>query len=145
MEWLENAAGNVRDRLLIRLLSRIGCRISEALALSVDDIDFAVKTVTILHLKSRLKLSCPRCNARLSRSDSFCAACGAKVEEALVRDKEHRRLRTLHLGEDTLRMPRDYVSHGGPVTKDGRRLIFGINRHRAWQVVKTCAEKGRSV
>jgi len=25
--------------------------------------------------------------------------------------------------------------------RDGKRVIFGINRHRAWQVVKECAEK----
>ena len=25
--------------------------------------------------------------------------------------------------------------------RDGKKLIFGINRHRAWQIVKDCAEK----
>ena len=51
---VENAATCVRDRLLSRLLVRLGCRISEALALEVKDIDFARATVTIEHLKSRL-------------------------------------------------------------------------------------------
>ena len=37
---LENAATNLRDMLLIRLLFHLGCRISEALALEVRDIDF---------------------------------------------------------------------------------------------------------
>jgi len=37
---LEKAATNMRDKLLISLLFRLGCRISEALAISVDDIDF---------------------------------------------------------------------------------------------------------
>jgi len=36
---LENCPTNLRDRLLIRLLFRLGCRISEALRLKVDDID----------------------------------------------------------------------------------------------------------
>jgi len=27
------------------------------------------------------------------------------------------------------------------VTRGGRRLIFGFNRHRAWQIVRECAEK----
>ena len=36
---LEKAATNLRDRLLIRLLSHLGCRISEAIALTVDDIN----------------------------------------------------------------------------------------------------------
>ena len=37
---MEKAAKCFRDRLLIRLLFRLGCRISEALALKVEDIDF---------------------------------------------------------------------------------------------------------
>lgn len=60
-EQLENAATCLRDRLLIRILSRLGCRISEALALRVDDIDFIQGSVTVEHLKSRIKVSCPRC------------------------------------------------------------------------------------
>lgn len=59
VEQLEKAATCLRDKLLIRLLFRIGCRISEALALRVEDIDFARGTVTIQHLKARLKFSCP--------------------------------------------------------------------------------------
>jgi len=27
------------------------------------------------------------------------------------------------------------------VIRNGKRLIFGINRHRAWQIVKKCAER----
>jgi integrase/recombinase XerD len=40
MKLLELSATNPRDRLLIRLLSRLGCRITEALAISVEDVDF---------------------------------------------------------------------------------------------------------
>jgi integrase/recombinase XerD len=38
-------------------------------------------------------------------------------------------------------MLREYVERGGPVLKNGKRLLFGINRHRAWQIVKECAER----
>ena len=51
-EQLENAAACLRDRLLIRILARLGCRISEALALRIEDIDFEQGTVTIQHLKN---------------------------------------------------------------------------------------------
>jgi len=47
VEKLEEAAQYWRDRLLIRVLFRLGCRISEALALEVKDIDFNVGNVTI--------------------------------------------------------------------------------------------------
>ncbi len=44
---MENAATNLRDRLLIRLLSHLGCRITEALTIGVEDIDFHhVSTIT---------------------------------------------------------------------------------------------------
>lgn len=35
----------------------------------------------------------------------------------------------------------EYVQRGGPEIIQGKKLIFGINRHRAWQIVKECAEK----
>ena len=53
----------------------------------------------------------------------------------------HRRQRVLPIDSKTLSMIREYIRRGGPVIKDGKRLIFGINRHRAWQIVKECAEK----
>lgn len=46
IDLLEKAATNLRDRLLVRLLARLGCRISEALALKVEDIDFEQGAVT---------------------------------------------------------------------------------------------------
>jgi len=79
---IEKAASNLRDKILIRLLFHLGCRISEALALKVEDIDFTRGTVTILHLKRRLKLSCTNCGATLGMSHSFCPKCGVKVNEA---------------------------------------------------------------
>jgi integrase/recombinase XerD len=138
---MENAATNMRDKLLIKLLFHLGRRISEALSLSVEDIDFAQGTVTIEHLKSRMKLTCPQCGARLGKSHSFCPKCGIRVKEAVARKQEHRRMRTLPLDSDTLGMLRDYIKRGGPVKREGKTLLFGINRHRAWQIVRECAEK----
>jgi integrase/recombinase XerD len=80
IDLMEQAATNVRDRLLIRLLFHVGCRISEALSLTVDDVDFDAGTVRIQHLKTRLRLNCSHCGARLSRSHSFCAKCGVRIE-----------------------------------------------------------------
>jgi integrase/recombinase XerD len=140
-EQLEDAATCLRDKLLIRLLARLGCRVSEALALTVDDIDLSQGTVTIEHLKSRLKLSCPKCGSRLGKSHTFCPKCGMRVEKAIAKEQEHRRVRTLPLDNDTLEMLRDYIKRGGPVPQNGQMLIFGINRHRAWQVIRECAER----
>jgi len=80
---MEKAASNLRDKLLIRTLFHLGCRISEALAIKVEDIDFTQGTVTIVHLKRRVKLSCSHCGARLSVSHSFCPKCGVRINEAI--------------------------------------------------------------
>ena len=138
---LEGAATNLRDRLLIRLLFHLGCRVSEALSLKVEDINFTQATVTIQHLKTRINLACPQCGARLGKNHSFCPKCGAKVEKAVAQEQQHRRMRTLPIDKGTLEMLRDYIRRGGPVSRNGKRLLFDINRHRAWQVIKECAER----
>ena len=119
LKQLEEEATCLRDRLLIRLLAMLGCRISEALALKVEDIDTVQGTVTIEHLKSRLKLSCPQCRARLGRSHAFCPGCGARVEITLTQQLEHRRMRTLPIDDDSLGMLKDYICRGGPVFQKG--------------------------
>ncbi len=141
IEKLEVSACNQRDRLLIRLLSKLGCRISEALAISVDDIDFKEHLVTIQHLKTRLRLDCPFCDARLSASHVFCPRCGLKVEAAVAQSREHRRIRTLPLDNETLEILKEYVEQGGNVLRNGKRLLFGISRHQAWRIVKDCAQR----
>lgn len=135
---MEEAAEYLRDRLLIRVLFRLGCRISEALALKVNDIDFTSDTVTIKHLKVRINLSCPECNIRLSRSHRFCPGCGVKVQKAVTEERERRRVRTLPVDEGTLDMLRDYIDRGGPVGASG--FLFGITRGHAWKIVNECAE-----
>lgn len=138
---MEQTATNLRDRLLIRLLFHLGCRISEALAVTVEDTDLANGTVTIQHLKTRLNLSCPKCNTKLGKSHTFCPKCGVEVKEAVTKELEHRRVRTLPLDRNTLGMLHGYIKRGGPVKREDKNLIFGINRHRAWQIIKECAEK----
>jgi len=138
---LVKAAANLRDILLIRLLFRLGCRVSEALALTPDDIDFDRGSVTIMHLKSRTKLSCPGCGARLGIGHAFCSRCGSKIEKVLTQQQEHRRQRVLPLDSSTLSLLREYIRRGGPVIRDNKKLLFGINRHRAWQIVRECSEK----
>lgn len=137
---LMSVAIYLRDKLLIMLLFRLGCRISEALSLKVDDIDFTQGTVTIVHLKRRVKISCADCGAQLGLRQSYCPRCGVKITKVL-REQEHRRQRVLPVDSQTLEMLKEYINRGGPVVKEGKNLIFGINRHRAWQIVKECAER----
>jgi integrase/recombinase XerD len=141
VDLLERQASSLRDRLLIRVLFCTGCRISEALGLTLRDVDFEEGALTIQHLKARISLSCPNCGARLARCHAFCPACGRGVDTPRVKERERRRVRTIPLDEETLGMLRDYVDRGGPVLRDGKRVIFGIGRSRAWQVIRECADK----
>ena len=141
IEKLELAAEFLRDKILIRLLWRLGCRISEVLGIAVDNIDFNQRTITIEHLKARIKLSCPQCGARLGKMHKFCPVCGAKVEQAVAQEQEHRRYRSLPVDNETLELLREYINRGGSVPKRGKRLLFSLSRHRAWQIIKDCGEK----
>jgi integrase/recombinase XerD len=141
VERLEQAAEYLRDRLLIRLLFHLGCRVSEILGIGVSDIDFKQGSVTIEHLKARIKLSCPECGARLGRKHLYCPVCGKKVEKVVANEQEHRRFRTLPVDTETLSLLKEYIGRGGVSLKNGKRFIFNLGRHRAWQIVKDCAER----
>jgi integrase/recombinase XerD len=137
IQKLEEAAEFLRDKLLIRLLFHLGCRVSEALGIKTSDIDFNQGLVTIQHLKQRIRFSCPECGARLGKGHRFCPACGHKVEKAVTDEKEHRKFRVLPLDEETLKMLQEYLARGGANAKT--KLIFDLSRHRAWQIIKECA------
>ncbi len=138
---LEEAATNKRDRLIIRLLSRLGCRVSEALGIAVQDIDFAAGTVSIQHLKKKLNLSCPDCGTRLSKSHVFCPGCSKRVDKVVAKELEHKHQRVLPLDERSLKLLKEYIDQGGPVEKDGKRLLFGIKRGRVNQILEELAER----
>jgi integrase/recombinase XerD len=141
VKLMEDKTTNLRDRLLIRLLFHLGCRVSEALALTPEDIDFEKATTTILHLKRRIRLSCPDCGKRLGVTSVFCPQCGVKVAAATSREQGFRRQRIIPLDEETLNLLKEYIKRGGVVRRQDKSLIFGINRHRAWQVVRDCANR----
>lgn len=143
VEMMEAVARYLRDKLLVRVPFRLGCRISEALGIGVDDIDFNQHTIKIEHLKLRINLSCPHCEARLGKSHIFCPKCGARIEEAVAKQQEHKRMRTLPIDEKTLDMLKDYIARGGAVSRNGRLLIFGIQRQRAWQIISELAIKAK--
>jgi integrase/recombinase XerD len=138
---LEEAATCLRDRLLIRFLFHLGCRVSEALSVRAEDVDIRQSTVTIVHLKRQVRLSCQSCGARLGQSHKFCPACGKEVVSTLSEERDRRRMRTLPIDHETVEMLADYVRRGGSVLKKRDNLIFGINRHRAWQIIRECAER----
>ena len=71
----------------------------------------------------------------------FCPVCGDKVEQAVAQELEHHRYRSLPVDNETQALLREYINRGGSVPKRGKRLLFSLSRHRAWQIIKECAEK----
>ena len=140
---LEEMAEYLRDKLLVRLLFHLGCRVSEALGLRVQDIDFKQGAVTIEHLKTRIKLGCPECGARLGKVHKYCPGCGRKVEQAVTQAQERRRYRKIPLDRDTLTLLREFLKRSGKSSGPGETLIFDLCRHRAWQIVRDLALKAR--
>jgi integrase/recombinase XerD len=141
VELMEKGADLARDRLLVRLLFRLGCRVSEVLSLKAADIDYEKATVTILHLKTRSRLMCLDCKASLARRHRFCPECGKEIGQTISSEGEHRRIRMLPVDENTLNLLKEYVARNKPVSTDNTQPIFRINRHRAWQIVRDCAKR----
>ncbi|MFW6116527.1 MAG: tyrosine-type recombinase/integrase [bacterium] len=123
---MEKEASNMRDELLIRVLFHLGCRVTEALSLTVEDVDFDHGTVTIKHLKARSTLSWSGCGHRLGRSHAFCPGCGSIVGQAQAQQLEHRRQRVLPLDDETLELLKQYIQRGGPVIKGDKKMILAI-------------------
>lgn len=141
VELMEKYVDSVRDKLLIRLLFRLGRRVSEVLKLKVSDIDYEQTTITILHLKTRSTLMCPDGKASLARRHRFCPECGKEIGQIISSEMEQRRIRILPVDENTLNLLKEYVARNEPVSAGETWPIFCINRHRAWQIVRDCAQR----
>jgi len=135
VERLVDAAGNPRDKAFISMLGKTAMRISETGQLKVTDIDFKRGTLTIVHLKERLKLKCPNCGEILGRRHLFCPCCGNKVDQAIREKVEQRRQRVIPVDPDTLRLLDEYLRWRRQFPYRGP-LVFPFSRQRGWQLVE---------
>jgi integrase/recombinase XerD len=135
VEDLLTTASNPRDKALIALLARDGLRITEAIQLKVSDIDFKRGTLSIVHLKERLKLRCPNCNELLGKRHLFCPGCGNKVDQATREKVQQRRQRVIPVDRNTLRLLDEYLKWRQQFTYRGP-LVFPFSRQRGWQLVE---------
>jgi integrase/recombinase XerD len=131
---LIGAAMNPRDEAFVAVLARGAIRISEAIQLKESDIDFSRGTLTIVHLKERLKLKCPNCGEILGKRHIFCPSCGNKVDQATREKVEQRRQRMIPVDRDTLRLLDEYLKWRRQFPYRGP-LVFPFTRQRGWQLV----------
>ena len=132
VERMAQAATCVRDELLIRMLFWGSCRVSEAIGIRVEDVNPAQGTLTIQHLKTRIRLSCPHCNTRLSRAARFCPGCGKDIPTPLRKEQEMHRIRTIPLEKRTMDRLVDFIRRDKT-----QGLIFKIGRIQALKVVSS--------
>ncbi len=116
VERMAQAATNLRDGLLIRMLFWGSCRVSEALGIRVEDVNSVQGTVTIKHLKTRVRLLCP--------------GCGKDVPAPLRKEQEMHRIRTIPLEKRTMDRLVDFIRRDKT-----QGLIFKIGRIQALKVV----------
>jgi len=141
VEALENAAKYLRDRLLVRVIFWSMIRVSEAVAVRVEDVDFDQGTLTIKRLKTRIRILCPFCQTRLSRAAKFCPGCGKEVPEPVKMQQEEHKIRTLPVDSKTLALLREFIEGDPLILRDGGGLIFRIGRIQAWRVIHNLASK----
>ena len=135
LDRLIAVALNPRDKAYVSTLGKTGMRISELTKLKVTDIDFKGGTLTILHLKERVKFKCPDCGELLGKRHLFCPGCGNKVSQAVREQVEQHRQRVIPVDRETLRLLDEYLkwrhqfSYRGP-------LVFPFSRQRGWQLIE---------
>jgi integrase/recombinase XerD len=135
LQSLIAAGTNPRDRAFIALLARGGVRISEAIQLKVNDIDFQGQMLKIVRLKERLKLKCPHCGETLGKRHLFCPGCGNKVGQALREKIAQQRQRTIPIDPVTLTYIQEYLEWRHKFPYRGP-LVFPFSRQRGWQLVE---------
>jgi integrase/recombinase XerD len=135
LEKLIAVAKNPRDKAFAAVLGRDGLRISEAIQLKVNDIDFERGTLTIVHLKERVKLKCSDCGELLGKRHIFCPGCGKKVDQATREKVKQRRQRIIPVDPDTLRLLDGYLKWRRKFPYRGP-LIFPFTRQRGWQLIE---------
>ena len=135
LDRLIAAATNNRDKALISTLAKTGIRISEAVQLNESEIDFKMGSLTIAHLKERLKLKCPNCGEILGKRHVYCPGCGKKVDQAIREKVEQRRQRMIPVDHDTLRLLDEYLKWRRKFPYRGP-LVFPFTRQRGWQLVE---------
>jgi len=134
MDKLIAATRNPRDRAFVTLLARSGVRITEAISIKVTDVNFTNGTLTIVHLKERIKSKCPGCGAILGKRHIFCPGCGNKVDQAIREKVEQRRQRTIPIDNDTLALIKKYLKWRRQFSYRGS-LLFPFTRQRGWQLI----------
>lgn len=139
-----NSCPKDRDKLILRLLWRLGCRVSELVGINQDQVDFKNKTITIQHLKSGIYRNCPKCNKRVGRKHPFCPYCGQDVSKVKLLGQEAK-VRTIPVDEETLelikKIPRNSLRENRGRTKGDRSKLIPLDTCTIYNIVREAGER----
>jgi integrase len=126
---------NKRDKAFGSLVDGNGISISEAVRIEVGHIDFENEKLTIIHLRERVKLSCPHCREAVRRNHLFCPTCGVEINEPVQERAEWYQQRVIPLDPATISSIKEYVEWRSGFPYDGP-LLFPFSRQRGWQILQ---------
>lgn len=135
VEALIEAAPTLRDKLIIRFLSRTGCRVSELCSLKTANIDFKRRLILIDHLKELARRECPECDKKVGSRNKFCPYCGTLLRE--TDPKKLVRQRIITLDAETFKLMKEYLEKR---RVDDERLI-PLTRQMVNVILREAAEK----
>ncbi len=143
---IEDAALCLRDKLLVRLLRRLGCRVGEILGLEERHIDFSQRQIKIVHEKARITRFCSYCakegvRTRLGKKWLACPRCMNPISNAIIKQMDATLLRKVPIDKDTLQLIRQYINQGGITEVREKQMLFTISRQWVWHIVVDCAER----
>jgi integrase len=135
-----DAAESLRDQAMIAFLADTGCRVSEMLAVSPEDLDFDAGTARIPHLKLGIKKLCPGCGRMAGAKQKFCVKCGADMS-GVAAEGEERRDRIIQVGSWAQGVVKTYLDkkNGGSYRDEIR--VFNITRASVDAMLRRVAEK----
>ncbi len=129
------ATGSPRDRLIISFYADSGCRVSELLNLTVDQIDLDTREALIRHLKRGVKKKCPACLRVAGAHTRYCSHCGADLTKVEAEGIEERR-RIIGLGQETIELLREHTR--GMIDSD---KIINLTRQQIYNIVREAADR----
>lgn len=136
LNTIMDSATTLRDKLIIRFLYHVGCRVSELVQIKVEDIDFERGMALIPHLKSQSgKRPCPSCNKTIGTRQIFCPKCGSHVGDARETEQKRERKRLVKVDRGTLDMAKEYLSRR---KRKSDRLI-SLTRQSIYLIVRSAA------
>lgn len=130
------SANNLRDKVILTFLADCGCRVSELLAISFENIDLEHREVLIPHLKRGVKKHCPKCFHIAGRNTKFCAKCGENLRDILptgIKEKT----RIISIGEDTVKILKEFIIGAGEVSPDDK--VISLSRVMVYKIVRNAA------